>query len=42
MRRCISEAMQEGGAYPEFHFTECINQMILERQLPHKIVNLLF
>ena len=24
------------------HFTECINEMVFERQLPHKIVNLLF
>ena len=25
-----------------FHLTQCINQMVLESQLPHKIVNLLF
>ena len=24
------------------HLTECINQTILENELPHKIVNLLF
>jgi len=42
MRRCISEAVQEGGAYPQFHFTAYFNEMVLESQLPHKIVNLLF
>ena len=26
----------------QFHLTECINSMVLESQLPHKIVNLLF
>ena len=26
----------------QLDLTECINQMVLESQLPHKIVNLLF
>ena len=26
----------------KFHLTECINLMVLESQLSHKIVNLLF
>ena len=27
---------------PGLHITECIDSMVLEGQLPHKIVNLLF
>ena len=30
-----------GKPWLEFHLTECINQMVLQGQLPHKIVNLL-
>jgi hypothetical protein len=26
----------------QIHLTECVNRMVLESQLPHKIVNLLF
>ena len=35
-------ATREAVAKVHFHLKECIYQMVLESQLPHKVVNLLF
>ena len=42
INRLINLTVYVVAADQGFHLTECIYQFVLESQLPHKIVNLLF